>query len=505
VSAETERVDVGPDVASPPPPATEPPTLREMLPLIVVISTGALIVNLDAFAVNVALDTLSREFNAPLSSIEWVVTGYVLALAAAVPLTGWASHRLGARRLWMTALGLFIGASALSGAAWSTQSLIVFRVLQGLGGGMVLPAGHGIIVRAAHGRRLGSTMSVVNLPLLIGPVFGPVIGGILVGSIGWRSIFYINIPICGAVLWRARKVIPASDPERGRKLDWRGMLMLSPGLVLLIYALSQAGYGGRVGVVTLLTFGMGLALIAAFVAHTLRLASVDRLIDVALFARRAFAVPVVVALLFSFMMQGALVLYPLYWQIVRARSPLEAGLLIGPQGIGSLITVLFIGRLSDRYGGARLAPIGLVILAAGTIVWAGVGPHTSYLLLAGATFARGFGISFLGTPAYAAAYQSLSPSEAPRGTTVYNIVQRCGTAFGVAISIVVLQFHFRQVAPKVAHHGLSTGQLSSLVSRGHAAPIATAFAHSFVVLTIVTLITFVPALMMPWRGARAAT
>jgi EmrB/QacA subfamily drug resistance transporter len=504
VTVETQPAGSGPEATTPTP--AEPPTLREMLPLIIVVSTGALVVNLDAVAVNVALDTLSRDFNSPLSSIEWVVTGYVLALAAAVPLTGWASHRFGARRLWMTALGLFIGASALSGAAWSAQSLIVFRVLQGLGGGMVLPAGHGIIVRAARGRRLGSTMSVVNLPLLIGPVFGPVIGGVLVGYVGWRSIFYINIPVCGAVLLWALKIMPRSEPERGRQLDWRALLMLSPGLVAVIYGLSRAGdTGGIDDPTTLVAIGVGLLLIAAFVAHTLRRPGDDRLIDVSLFARREFAVPVAVAFLFSFMMQGALVLYPLYWQVVRARSPLEAGLLIGPQGVGSLITVLFIGRLSDRYGAARLAPIGLVILAAGTIVWAGVGSQTSYGVLAAATFARGFGISFLGTPAYAAAYQSLSASEAPRGTTVYNIVQRCGTALGVAISVVFLEGHLRHAAPNAAPQGLNTGTLSSLAHHGFAAPIATAFAGSFVVLTIVALITFVPALMMPWRGARTST
>jgi EmrB/QacA subfamily drug resistance transporter len=485
---------------------TAPATLRAMMPLIVVISTGALIVNLDAVVVNVALDTLGRDFNSPLSSIEWIATGYVLALAAAVPLTGWASHRLGARRLWMTALTVFICASALSGAAWSLRSLIVFRVLQGFGGGMVLPAGHAIIVRAAQGRKLGSTMSAVNLPLLIGPVCGPLLGGLLVGSIGWRSIFLVNIPTCGAVLLWALKVIPRGQPEPGRKLDWQGLLMLSPGLVALIYALSRVGAtGGADDPTSMIAIGVGVTLIGAFVAHTLRRPGSDRLIDLSLFRRRQFVTPVAVAFMFSFMMQGALVLYPLYWQIVRTLSPMQAGLLIGSQGIGSLITILFIGRLSDRYGAARLAPTGLILLAFGTFLWAQATAITPYLVLVAATFVRGFGISFLGTPAYAAAYQSLSASEAPRGTTVYNIVQRCGTALGVAVSVVVLQINLRGAVPgSSAHASVSTGALGTLARHGDAAPIARAFDHSFVILLIATALAVIPALMMPWRGAHAS-
>jgi MFS family permease len=324
-------------------------------------------------------------------------------------------------------------------------------------------------------------MSVVNLPLLIGPVFGPVIGGLLVDSVGWRAIFYVNIPICAAVLLFAFRVIPRSAPEPGRRLDVRGLLLLSPGLTLLVYALSQAGGGGGAGaLLTLVSLVAGLVLIGTFAAHALRLGGEKALIDMSLFTRRAFAAPAAIAFLFAFMMQSALVLYPLYWQIVRDASPLQAGLLIGPQGVGSLITILFIGRLSDRYGAARLAPIGLVLLTIGTVAWAQADADTSYALLVGATFLRGFGISFLGTPAYAAAYQALSASEAPRGTTAYNIVQRCGSAFGIATVVVVLQ------------HQL-----------GRADGGGDAFGPSFTVLVVVTVLTLLPALLLPWRGAKA--
>lgn len=482
------------------------PTLRQLLPLIAVISAGALMVNLDTVVVNVALDTLSRQLSAPLSTVEWVVEAYALALAAAVPLTGWAGHRLGTRRLWISAVSIFVAASALSGLAWSAPSLIVFRALQGLGGGMVLPAGHAIIVRAAKSQRLGTTMSAVNLPLLIGPVLGPVIGGLLVYYVGWRSIFYLNLPICVAVLWWGRRVIPGSDPEPGRRLDIVGLVLLSPGLVGLVFGLSQAGQAGGSSHPALIGFIAGVVLIGAFVARALRQAPESALLDIRLFARRAFASASAIAFLFSFMMQGALILYPLYWQIVRGVTPVRAGLLIGPQGLGSLITVLFIGRLTDRYGPARLAPIGLVIVLGTTLLWARAGPQTSVALLASATFARGFGISFLGTPAYAAAYQSLRPEETPRGTTLYNILQRCGIAFGVAVATLMLDHQLGRALPG-QRDALSTSTLSHLAEHGLGGPIAHSFSASFAVLAAVAALTFVPAMLLPGlgRGGRGAS
>jgi EmrB/QacA subfamily drug resistance transporter len=468
-------------------------TVRRLLPLTMVMSAGALVVNMDTVIMNVALDTVSRAFHAPLSTMQWTITGYLLALAAIVPLTGWASHRFGARRLWIGSLCVFVGASALSGAAWSAHSLIVFRVIQGLGGGMVLPAGHGIIVRAADTRRMGRTMSAVNLPLLIGPLLGPVIGGVLVELVGWRSIFYVNIPVCLTVLVLARRLIPRDEPQPGRKLDVVGLVLLSPGLTLLVYSLTQFGRRGAAGnELRIGTLVAAALLIALFIAHSLTLAPGASLVDVKLFGRRAFLAPAIVAFMFSFMMSGALVLYPLYWQIVRGKSPIHAGLLMGPQGIGSFITILFIGRLSDRYGAARLAPIGLIALLAGTILWARVGAQTAVGVLVVATFVRGLGISFLGTPAYAAAYGSLERDAVPRATTAYNIVQRCGSALGVAAAIVLLQ------------HQLPT-TLGTDASRHPSQAVAHAFGNTFLLLVLATLITFIPAALLPWTPAERAS
>jgi EmrB/QacA subfamily drug resistance transporter len=480
----------------------EPEGVRRLAPLAAVVSMGAIVVILDGVVVNVALDTMSRQLHASLAAIQWVVTGYSLALATVVPLTGWAAHRLGAKRLWMISLGLFIGGSILCGCSWSIGSLIAFRVVQGLGGGMVIPAGHAIIVGAAGRRRLGSVMSMVNVPLLLGPILGPMLGGALVDLLGWRSIFLVNIPICAATLVLARRIMPVGVVEQGRSLDVRGLLLLSPGLALLLFGLSRAaGPAGLTGASTVVGVALGALLIAAFVVHAARVGSERALIDVSLFARRSFLAPVTIGFLFSFLMSGALILYPLYWQIVRGESALHAGLLVGPQGLGSLITISVIGRLADRYGAARLAPIGLVLALAGTLIYTRVGTQTSYALLAGALFIRGMGLSCLSTPAYAAAYASLTPHEVPRATTAYNIAGRVGGALSVAVVIVVLQRSLARAVPGSAP--VSAGRLGALAHRdGLGQSIAHSFGHSFTLLAVITVLAFVPALFLPWRSVQ---
>src|SRR2546425_3570331 len=168
---------------------------REILVIGAVIVLGAIMSILDATIVNVAIPTLGRNFHTSISTIQWVLTGYLLAFASVIPLTGWASHRFGAKRVWMTSLLLFMGGSALAGAAWSIDSLIAFRILQGLGGGLIMPVGQTIIAQAAGPERMGRVMSIVGVPMLLGPVLGPVLGGAIVDQVSWRWIFFVNLPV----------------------------------------------------------------------------------------------------------------------------------------------------------------------------------------------------------------------------------------------------------------------------------------------------------------------
>jgi EmrB/QacA subfamily drug resistance transporter len=307
---------------------------------------GAIVVGLDATMVNVALETLSRDFGASLATIQWVATAYLLALAMVIPLSGWAVGRFGARATWTVAIVLFTVGSALCGMAWSAGSLIAFRVLQGLGGGMIVPVMQTILARAAGPARLPRVMAAIGIPAMLAPVLGPALGGLLVTHATWRLIFYINVPIClGALVVSRRVAMPDTRTEAGSRLDLLGLALLSAALTGLVYGLAQAGSHGTfadLGVV--LPVVVSLALLLAFVVHAL--ARTDSIVDLRLFRARSFAGSSGVIFFFSMAMFGSALLLPLYFQQVRGDDALRAGLLLAPQGIGFGLALVSAAKLS---------------------------------------------------------------------------------------------------------------------------------------------------------------
>src|ERR1700754_4774197 len=216
---------------------------KDLRPIAIVVVIGAIMSILDATIVNVALQTLRDELDVPLATIQWVSTGYLLALAAVIPLTGWMAERFGPRRVWMGAVAAFVLTSALCGVAWSAGPLIGSRVLQGLAGGMTMPIGMITLAQAAGPKRMGRVMSVVGVPMLLGPVVGPVLGGLIIDNLSWRWIFYVNVPVGAVGLALAYRLLPATRAtgraaEAGHKtppLDALGLLLLSPGVAAIVF------------------------------------------------------------------------------------------------------------------------------------------------------------------------------------------------------------------------------------------------------------------------------
>src|SRR4051795_11762339 len=410
---------------------------RRLLMISTVVVLGAIMSILDTTVVNVAINTLAHEFNTELSTIQWIVTGYTLALATVIPITGWAADRFGTKRLYMLSIGLFVAGSALSGAAWSAESLILFRILQGLGGGMLMPCGMTILTRAAGPQRVGRVMAIIGVPMMLGPILGPILGGWLVDDFSWRWIFFINLPIGAAALIASMRILPKDSPHAGERLDVLGFFLLSPGLALMIYGLAQSASSGGFGTVRVwLPAVAGFLLIVAFVLHGLR--TPHALIDLRLFKNRTFAASSGTLILMIISVFGAMLLLPLYLQQVRGESAFDSGLLLAPQGIGAMIVMPIAGQLTDRTGVGKIVIPGLILLLLSTLGLTQLSGDTSYWLLSLDLFIMGVGMGFSMMPLMSGAMQTLRRAAVAKASTSLNIIQQVGASIGTAVMSVIL-------------------------------------------------------------------
>jgi EmrB/QacA subfamily drug resistance transporter len=412
--------------------------------LCLVVVIGGVAPLLDTTIVAVALDTLGRSFAADISTIQWTVSGYLLAMAMVTPATGWAVDRFGARPVWVGSVLAFGVASALAGTSWSAGSLVAFRVLQGAAGGFLLPVGATLLTQAAGPRRIGRVTAAVSVPAQIAPIVGPLVGGLIVESVSWRWCFFLNVPVCLLAAGLAHRVVPAVPGEPAQRLDVRGLAMLAPALGALTYGLTESG-PVAVGAVA-----VGIGLVAAFVVHALR--TDMPLIDVRLFARRSFAGATATLFLLSGSLFGSMVLVPLYVQQVRGAGALAAGAALVPQFLGTLVALTFVGKLADRCPARDVVLGGVLVAVLGTLPFTQVGHDPDVTLLAVALFVRGIGFGAATVTLVTAAYRDLDHAQVPRATSALQIGQRIGAPFGAVAVAAVLQ-HQLVAGPPAAAYG----------------------------------------------------
>jgi len=429
--------------ARPAKPAAEkldPAVVRTALILIV----GAMAVIFDTTIVSVALHTLSVKLHTPVTTIQWVTTGYLLALGITVPLSTWGLQRFGGKRLWMFSLAVFLAGSVGSSLAWDVGSLIGWRVVQGIGGGLMLPVMTTLIFQAAGGKSLGRLVTYVAMPALLGPVLGPVIGGAILTHLSWRFMFWVNVPFCviGILLaWCYLNVdAPASPgPAAGRtRLDVRGLFLVAPGTAVVLLGLANAGTAaGFAHLDVIIPLAAGVALLAAFAAYALRKS--HPLVEVRLLARRSVGSSSVVLFFSGFSLYGAMLLLPLYYQDVRGATALAAGVMLVPQGIGTLLSRTVLGSNIDRFGSRVIALAGFAIVAAATVPFALAGPRTSGWLLAVWMVIRGLGLGAVTMPVMVASYIGLDKQQIPHSSVLTRTAQQIGGSFGTAVLAVILE------------------------------------------------------------------
>jgi EmrB/QacA subfamily drug resistance transporter len=451
-----------------------------------VVVLGAIMSILDITVVSVALQTFQDEFRATAAQVAWTMTGYTLALASVIPLTGWAADRFGTKRLYLLAVVLFTAGSVLCATASSLELLVTYRVIQGLGGGMLMPLGMTILTRAAGPERVGRVMAVLGIPMLLGPIFGPIIGGWLIGAASWHWIFLINLPIGIAALAYAALVLPRDHVEPSESFDWLGMVMLSPGLALFLYGVSTIPEAGGIFHSDVLVPALlGAALIAAFVPWALAARNIHPLVDLRLFKNKDMTIAVVAMMLFAVAFFGSSLLFPLYFQGIRGETALQAGWLIAPQGFGAMITMPIAGILADRIGPGKIVLTGIATIVVGMAVFTQLTDTTSYPLILGALFVMGLGMGGTMMPIMSAALATLTDHSIARGSTLMNITQQVASSIGFALFSVLLT------------NGIQDAMTAP--TDPPTAGIAGAYADAFMVAVVLVAVCLVPAFFLPRR------
>lgn len=412
------------------------PIDRQTLRTAIAVLVGGITVILDSTIVSVALHDLGVDLGADVSTIQWVATAYLLALGVVVPLVGWLQARLGARRLWMAALSLFLLGSLLCAAAWDAPSLIAFRVVQGVGGGVMLPLMTTMVMQATREEERTRLIAVVALPVALGPILGPVIGGLILGAGDWRWLFLVNAPLCVTGLVLAATLMPADPPTRPARLDAVGLALLSPALISLLWGLSNVTDDFAKADV-LAPLAGGAALLVAFVFWALRRRAAA-LVDLGVLRSRPTWAATALMFLSGAALYGAMVLLPLYWQQVRGADALGAGLLLIPQGVGSLLSRGAAARLLDRLTNRAVAILGFALVGAATVPFAFADAGTPTWQLLVALFVRGLGLGMVMIPLMAAAFVGLAHEQVPHASIVTRIAQQVGGSIGVALLVVIL-------------------------------------------------------------------
>jgi EmrB/QacA subfamily drug resistance transporter len=439
----------------------------------------------------------------PYSAVAWTVTAYTLALATVIPLTGWAADRFGTKRLYIMAIVLFTAGSALCASATTLNMLIAFRVLQGLGGGMLMPLGMTIMTRAAGPARMGRLMAILGVPMLLGPIFGPILGGWLIEIASWHWIFLINVPLGVIASIYAFVVLPKDHAEPTESLDVVGVLLMSPGLALFLFGVSSIPQKGTMNDPKVyVNMAVGLGLMLAFVWHSFR--PKHPLLDLRLFKNRNLTVSIITMFIFAAAFFGGLLLVPTYYQQVRGESTLSAGWLVAAQGLGAMITMPIAGTLVDKYPVGRIVPFGLVAIVVGMFGMTQITSTTPYTQITALLFVMGLGMGATMMPIFTTALKTLTHHEVARGSTLLNITQQIASSIGVAVMSVVLTNNLKEsplALPAIASNrdpSIAEKLGPEAIAKG-LAEAAQAFADTFLVAAILVALTLIPAAFLPRR------
>ncbi|QJC51043.1 DHA2 family efflux MFS transporter permease subunit [Paenibacillus albicereus] len=399
-----------------------------LMPLLAII-IGMIMIILDSTVVNNAIPKLVDYFDTDLKTIQWTVTGYTLALSAVIPLAGWMADRFGAKQVFLVTIALFTVGSVLCGIARTPEELILYRVIQGLGGGMVGPIGLAMVFKLAPPERRGSVMGLMGIPMLMAPAFGPVLSGWLVDAVSWHWIFIINLPIGVLALILAWKFLPRSERHEAPHLDVYGMLLAPVAFSMLAYGLTESGTSWT-SASTITGLAVGGAALVAFIF--VELSQKQPLLELRAFRSSDFTRSIILTWIVQLALFGAMLILPLYLQRVFGYTALETGWILMPYAVCAGIGMPISGRLFDRIGARPLAFAGLAVVSAALFLLSGISLDTPLWTIILYISMMGLGMSFAMMPLNTHVLNSAPRGLVSRVTPLTTAAQQVVVSFAAA-------------------------------------------------------------------------
>ncbi|GEO24289.1 MFS transporter [Alicyclobacillus acidoterrestris] len=444
----------------------EPGLSKEVLAAAWAIALGAIAPMLDSTMVNIAIDKLTRDFNTTLDTIQWSITGYILALAMAVPVSGWIVNKYNGKRVFVGAVFSFGVISFFVGISWGVTAFIFFRLLQGFSAGMITSLMSTLLVKTAGPENVGKVMAIVSTPMIFGPILGPVIGGVIVQGASWRWIFFINVFIVLIAAPLMMKTIPDFVPfKKDSKLDVFGIIDLSFMSAVLIYGITKAAdYTSFNNSETMLCLGIGFALAVLYLLYN-RIRKNQTVLPLNLFAHKRFSASSVGLFLANIAIMGPMLILPLFFQNSRHFTAIEAALALIPQGLGMLVTRPVIGKMIDQIGAKYVVIVSLVLSLIGSIPLIFITDKTSMIWISIVLFIRGTSFGGIMLPLTSEAYIGLDGKQLPEASVGINMIENLGSSFGTAVIATVVAAVIGGLHPTVANgvRGYHAGFLVSVI------------------------------------------
>jgi len=412
-----------------------------------VVVLGSFMAILDNNIVNVALPKMMAGFGATVDQIEWVVTGYMIAFAISMPTTNWLKELIGLKKLFIFSLAFFCLGSALCGLAWNKDSLIVFRVLQALGGGALMPTGLTLVSEVFPPQERGMAMGTWSIGAMVAPAAGPFVGGYLVDEVSWRSIFYINLPVGAVAILAALWILPAIRPANSsRRLDLVGFISLSGFLAFFLIALAQGQREGWDSDYIISCFSLSIVGLVVFIASGFLVK--DPIIDLYLFANHNFLMASIINFARAIAIFGAMFLLPLFLQNVLDYKALHTGIILAPTAITVAIVSPFSGMISDRIGPRIPLFCGTVLVAFSLYMYKDLSLNSDYWFLFWPQVIRGAGMGLLNAPLMSAALNAVRREQTSIASSLLTVTIQVGGAVGVALLGATVErrqfFHYTQ-------------------------------------------------------------